>query len=48
MHLQADHLSRLPKDMGTSPINHRFIDDNFFMVTANLDRYAGIVEFLMT
>ena len=48
MHLRADHLSRLSKEMGTSPIDDRFIDDNLFFVTSNPDWYAGIVEFLTT
>ena len=48
MHLQADHLSRLSKEMGTSPIDDKFIDDSLFLVTSNHDWYAGIVEFLTT
>ena len=34
MHLQADHLSRLPEDMGTTPIDDRLIDDILFVVTS--------------
>ena len=30
MHLQADHLSRILEEMGTSPIDDRLIDDNLF------------------
>ena len=45
MHLHADHLSRLLEEMGTSPKDDRFIDDNLFLVTSNPDWYAGIVEF---
>ena len=48
MHLQADHLSKLSEEMGTSPIDDGFIDDNLFLVTSSLDWYAGIVEFLTT
>ena len=48
MHLQADHLSRLSKDMRTTPIYDSLIDDNLFVVTATPDWYAGIVQFLTT
>ena len=48
MLLQADHLSRLSEEMGTSPIDDKFIDDNFFLVTSSPDWYARIVEFLTT
>ena len=48
LHLQADHLSRLSDEVGTSPIDDRFIEDNLFLVTSTLDWYAGIVEFLTT
>ena len=48
MYLQADHLSRLSEDMGTSPIDDRFIDDNLFLVMPTPDWYACIVEFLTT
>ena len=48
MHLQADHLSKLSKEMRTSPVDDRFIDDNLFVVIAGPDWYAGIVEFLIT
>ena len=48
MYLQANHLSRLSKEMGTSPIDDRLIDDNLFLVTSSPDWYAGIVEFLTT
>ena len=48
MHLQADHLSRLSEEVGTSPIDDRFIDDNLFVITASLDWYACIVEFFTT
>lgn len=34
MHLHDDHLSRLSKKMGVSPVDDRLIDDNFFVVTA--------------
>ena len=37
MHLQADHLSRLSEEMGTSPIDDKFIDDNLFLVTSSPD-----------
>ena len=48
MHLQADHLSRLSKDMGTTPIDDSLIDDRLFVVTYTPDWYARIVEFLKT
>ena len=48
LHLQADHLSRLSDEVGTSPIDDRFIDDNLFLVTSTPDWYVGIVEFLTT
>ncbi len=48
MYLQPDHLSRVSVEMGTSPIDDRFIDDNLFLVTSSPDWYAGIVEFLTT
>ena len=48
MHLMADHLSRLLEEMGTSPIDDKFINDNLFLVMSSLDWYAGIVEFLTT
>ena len=48
MHLQADHLSKLSEDMGTSPIDDRLIDDNLFVVTATPNCYAEIVAFLTT
>ena len=47
MHLQADHLSRLSEDMGTTPIDDSLIDDRLFVVTTTLDWYAGFVEFLI-
>ena len=37
MHLQAYHLSRLFKEVGTSPIDDTFIDDNLFVIIAILD-----------
>ncbi|PTQ27291.1 hypothetical protein MARPO_0207s0002 [Marchantia polymorpha] len=48
MHLQADHLSRLSEDVETSPLDDRLIDDSLFVVTAQPEWYAGIVEFLTT
>lgn len=48
MHLQADHMSRLSEDVGTSPIDDRLIDDNLFVVTAKPKWYASIIEFLTT
>ena len=48
MHLQADHLSRLLEEMGTSSIDDKFIDDNLFLVTSSPDWYACIMEFLTT
>ena len=48
IYLQTDYLSRLSKDMGESPVDDRLIDDNIFVVTAKLDCYADIVEFLTT
>ena len=41
-------MSRPSDEMGTSPIDDRFIDDNLFLVTSSPDWYAGIVEFLIT
>ena len=37
LHLQADHLSRLSEEIGTSPIDDRFIDDNLYLVTSSPD-----------
>ena len=48
MHLQADHLSRLSEELGTTPIDDSLIDDRLFLVTSTPDWYAGIVEFLTT
>ena len=48
MHLQAYHLSRLSEEMGDSPVDDRLIDDNLFVVTAQPEWYACIVEFLTT
>lgn len=48
MHLQADHLSRLTEEVGVEPVDDRLIDDNFFVVMARPEWYAGIVEFLNT
>jgi len=48
MHPQADHLSRLSKRVGTTPIDDEFVDENIFVVTAYLEWYAGIVELLTT
>ena len=48
MHLQANHFSRLSKEVGISSVDYRFKNDNHFVVTANPDWYAGIVEFLTT
>ena len=48
LHLHANHLSRLLEEIGTNPIDDRFIDDNLFLVTSSLDWYAGVVEFLTT
>ena len=48
LHLQADHLSMLSEEIGTSPIDDRFIVHNLFLVTSSPDWYAGIVEFLTT
>ena len=48
MHLQADHLSRLSDEVGSSLIDDSLRDDNLFLVTAKADWYANIVEFLKT
>ena len=48
IHLQAGHLSRMSKEMGASPVDDRLIDDNLFVVTAQPEWYANIVEFLTT
>jgi hypothetical protein len=32
MHLQADHLSRLSKQLGASPIDDKFVDENIFVL----------------
>ena len=44
IHLQADHLSRLFDEVGSSPIDDSLRDDNLFLVTAKADWYSGIVE----
>jgi hypothetical protein len=48
MHLQTDYLSRLLKQVGPTPIDDGFVDENFFVITAHPEWYAGIVEFLTT
>ena len=48
MHLQANHLSRLSKEIGISPVDNRLVDNNIFVVTAQPEWYAGIGEFLTT
>ena len=48
MHLQADHLSRLLDEAGSSPVDDSLRDDNIFLVTAKADWYSSIVEFLTT
>ena len=48
MYSQAGHLSRLSKDLGSSPVDDRLDDDDLFVVTAQPEWYAGIVEFLTT
>ena len=48
MHLQADHLSRLSDEVGSSPVDDSLKDDNLFLVTAKADWYSCIVEFLTT
>lgn len=32
MHLQVDHLSRLSEEIGSSLVDDRLIDDNFFVI----------------
>ena len=34
IHLQADHLSRLSEEVGSSPLDDMLRDDNLFVVTA--------------
>ena len=48
MHLQADHLSRLSDEAGSSPVDDSLRDDNIFLVTAKADWYPSIVKFLTT
>jgi hypothetical protein len=48
MHLQADHLSLLSEEKGTSPMDDRLVDDNLFVVTVQPEWYIGIVKFLTT
>ena len=48
MHLQADHLSRLSDEIGSSPVDDSLRDDNLFLVTAKADWSVGIVEFITT
>ena len=48
MHLQTDHLSRLSEEIKESPVDDRLVDENLFVVTAESDWYADIVEFLTT
>jgi hypothetical protein len=48
MHLQADHLSLLSEEKGTSPVDDRLVDDNLFVVTVQPEWYIGIVKFLTT
>ena len=48
MYLQADNLSRLSEEMGSSPIDDRLVDDNLFVVTSTPEWYAGILDFLTT
>jgi hypothetical protein len=46
MYLQADHLSKLLEEIGISLLDDRLIDNNLFVVTAQPEWYACIVEFL--
>jgi len=48
VHKQADHMSRLPGEMETHPIDDRLIDETLFLVTARPAWYSGIIEFLTT
>ena len=48
MHSLADHWSRLSEEMGDNRVDHRLVDASLFMITAEPDWYAGIVEFLTT
>jgi len=48
MHLHADQLSRLFEQLGTSPIDDGFVNENLFVVTSHPEWYAGILEFLTT
>lgn len=48
VHKQADHMSRLPGEVETHPIDDSLIDENLFLITARPTWYAGIIEFLTT
>ena len=41
-------MSRLSEEVGTNPIDDKFMYDNLFLVTSSPDWYAGIVDFLIT
>jgi hypothetical protein len=48
MQLQADHSSRLLKEMAINLVDDRLIDDNLFVVTAQSEWYAGTIKILIT
>lgn len=37
MYLQANHLSRLSEQVGAAPIDDMLVDENLFVVTAQLE-----------
>jgi hypothetical protein len=47
MHLQADHLSKLSKNVGFSPIDDRLVDDIFFVVNVQPKWYRDIITILL-
>jgi hypothetical protein len=46
MHLQVGHLSRLSNDIGISLVDDMLVKANIFVVTAQSEWYAGIIEIL--
>lgn len=47
-HLQADHLSRLPGEPNSTPIDDNLVDENLFLASSSPIWYHNIASFLQT